>query len=383
MLFKEKLKELKNKEQFRSLITLPQNKGKFVFNKKNYLNFSSNDYLNLTNDRHLKKAAVNAIKKWGCGATGSRLMSGGLPLHTELEKKFAEFFGYESALLFGSGFLTNLGVISALAEKSDEIFFDRLDHASLIDGIRLSGAKWQRFKHNDLTDLEKLLKTSSSQKKFIIVDSLFSMDGDIAPLKKIAKLAKKYKAFLIVDEAHAVGIMGKQGRGLCSKLKIKPDIITGTLSKTFGTYGGFVCCSQEIKEWLINSARTFIFSTALPPAIIGSTLKALELIKTQPDLGQKLLDKANYFYQLLKEAGLTLLPFESQIIPIIIGSNELAIKMADKLWQEGVYVKAIRPPTVPKGTARLRLSITLAHSKNDLKTAAKKIINAARELNIL
>lgn len=383
MLFIEKVKELKSKEQFRSLTALPQNRGKFSYHRKKYLNLSSNDYLNLANARQLKKAAIKALKKWGCGATGSRLMSGGLPLHTELEKNLAEFFGYESALLFGSGFLTNLGVISALAEKNDELFFDRLNHASLIDGIRLSGAKWQRFKHNNLADLEKLLKTSSGRQKLIIVDSLFSMDGDFAPLKKIAALAKKYQAFLIVDEAHAIGIVGKQGQGLCHKLNIKPDIITGTLSKAFGSYGGFVCCSQEIKDWLINSARTFIFSTALPPAIIGSTLKALELIKTKPASGQKLLANAGYFYHLLKKAGLTLLPFESQIIPIIIGSNELSVKMAEKLWQEGIYVKAIRPPTVPKGTARLRLSVTLAHSKKDLRKAAQKIIAVARELNIL
>lgn len=383
MLFKEKLRELKNKEQLRSLTALPQNRSQFKFNKKKYLNFSANDYLNLANDRRLKKAAKAALNKWGCGATGSRLMSGNLPLHEELENALAAFLGYESALLFGSGFLTNLGVISALAGKTTEIFFDRLNHASIIDGVRLSGAKWQRFKHNDTAELEKLLKTSNAKEKFIIIDSLFSMDGDLASLKIIAKLAKKYRAFLIVDEAHAIGIMGQQGRGLCHLMKIKPDIITSTLSKTFGAYGGFVCCSQTIKKWLINSARPFIFSTALPPAVIGSSLKALQIIEQETGLGKKLLANAKYFYQLLKEAGLNLLPFESQIIPIIIGSNKQTVKIAEQLWQKGVYVKAIRPPTVPAGTARLRFSVTLGHTKKDLTIAAHKIVATAQELNIL
>ncbi|MBN1140222.1 MAG: 8-amino-7-oxononanoate synthase, partial [Deltaproteobacteria bacterium] len=369
------LRELAAKDQLRSLTALPACGGTFVRDGRTVLNFSSNDYLDLAGDWRLKAGAVAAIEKWGCGSAGSRLMCGHLELHETLEKRLAELLGCESALVFGSGFLANLGVISALAGPGDLILFDRLDHASLIDGIRLSGAKWQRFRHNDVGELRALLEANKKRegRVLIVVDSVFSMDGDLAPLAEIHSLAESFGAFLIVDEAHAIGVFGPCGGGVCRRLGIRADLITGTLSKSLGGYGGFAACSARLREWLINRARPFIFSTALPPASAAAAQKALEILFSQPDLGKRLLDNARFFHGLLEQQKLKLLPFESQIIPILIGTNEQTVRLAESLWAEGLFAKAIRPPTVPPGSSRLRLSVTLAHSRDQLADAAEKI----------
>ncbi|NLC70248.1 MAG: 8-amino-7-oxononanoate synthase [Desulfuromonadaceae bacterium] len=379
------LKELAGKDQLRSLTTLPACGGKFLVDGKNFLNFSSNDYLDLAGDPRIKASAMAAIGDWGCGSAGSRLMCGHLKLHEALEQRLADLLGYESALVFGSGFLTNLGVISTLAGPGDLVLFDRLDHASLIDGIRLSGARWKRFRHNDTAELRTLLEEygQGAGRCFIVVDSIFSMDGDIAPLAENHRLAEIFGAFLIVDEAHAVGVFGPHGGGICRHLGIRPDLITGTLSKSLGGYGGFAACSSRIREWLVNKARPFIFSTALPPASAAAAQKAVEILFAEPDLGRRLQDNARFFHHLLGKEGLKLLPFESQIVPILIGENDKAVRLAEALWHEGLYVKAIRPPTVPPGTARLRLSVTLAHDRDELAGAAEKIAVAARRLGVV
>lgn len=385
MNIENELNKLKEQDQLRSLVALPACGGKFVHNGREMLNFSSNDYLDLAADERLKKAAVEAIRKWGCGATGSRLMSGHFDIHAQLEERLAELLGYESALVFGSGFLTNVGVISSLAESRDLIYFDRLNHASLIDGIRLSGARWKRFRHNDVEDLRKLLEKGADAvgRKFIVIDSVFSMDGDIGPLEEIHALAREHQACLIVDEAHAVGIFGPQGAGVCRERGLQPDLVTGTFSKSFGGYGGFAVCSAEIRAWLINKARPFIFSTGLPPASVASSLKGIQILREEPNLGTGLLEKAESFHGFLQRKGFNLLPFQSQIIPVIVGENEKAVRLAEALWDEGLYVKAIRPPTVPKGTARLRLSVTLAHGPEDLRQAAEKLASVSRRLEVL
>ena len=381
MNFQETLQNLRDKGLLRSLSSLPSCGGKFTYKGKCFLNFSCNDYLNLASDKRIKNASKKAIEKWGCGATASRLMSGHLTLHEKLEQELATFFRQESALVFGSGFLANLGAISALVTPVDFLFFDRLVHASLIDGIRLSNAKWKSFKHKDTEELERLLQKYSREKgqKFIVTESVFSMDGDIAPLKKINFLAKKYGAFLIVDEAHAIGIFES---GICKQTNTKPDVITGTLSKSIGNHGGFVACSSTIRNWLINRARSFIYTTALFPASIAGSLQALQIIQKEKNLGKLLLQKARYFHDLLNQRSFSLSPFESHIIPVIIGENKKAIQLAEALWQEGLYVKAIRTPTVPPGTARLRFSITLAHSEDDLSSAAEKIAHTAKSLSL-
>lgn len=375
------LKALESKDQLRSLTVLPSCGGKFTLHGRAFLNFSSNDYLDLAGDSRLKETAAEAIRSWGCGSTGSRLMCGHLELHAALEERLAELFGYESSLLFGSGFLANLGVVSALAQPGDLILLDRLDHASLIDGIRLSSAKWKRFHHNDMDQLRALLRGHEGKGRcFVVVESVFSMDGDIAPLEEIAQLAAAAGAFLMVDEAHAIGVFGPHGGGICRRLGLRPDLITGTLSKSLGGYGGFAACSARIREWLINKSRSFIFSTALPPASVAAALRAVEIFYQEPGIGERLLSNARFFHDRLEEKGLKLLPFESQIIPILIGENEGAVRLAEALWQEGLYVKAIRPPTVPPGTSRLRLSVTLAHSRDDLAAAAETIAAMARRI---
>lgn len=371
------LDDLKKKGCLRSLLPVESLEGKIVCHKKSFLNFSSNDYLGFSFDSRIKKAACHAVECFGAGTGASRLMCGTLHLHQALEKKIAKLLKYPDCLIFGSGFLTNVGVITALVSRNDCVFFDRLNHASLIEGVRLSGAKWKRFKHNDVADLEKLLESHSDfgGKKFIIVDSVFSMDGDVAPLKEISLLAKKHNAFFMVDEAHAVGIFGQNGAGYSQALNIFPDVIMGTFSKSLGSYGGFCVCSSAIKSLLVNKAKSFIYSTALPPACLGAVDKAIDILYSQKDLGQKLLKKAQYFHQLLSKllVNVDLLPFATPIIPIIIGANEETVRIVDALYQKNIFLKAIRPPTVAEQSARLRLSVTLSHSEDHLKIAAEKI----------
>jgi len=356
-----------------------------VLNGKFFLNFSSNDYLNLAADERIKRSSSEAIFKWGCGSTGSRLMSGNLKIHEAFEEKIAAMVGGESALVFGSGFLTNLGVLTTLAGPKDRIFFDRLVHASLIDGIRLSGAKFHRYRHNDMGHLEELLQKHHKKdtNSLIIADSVFSMDGDKASLGELSVLSHRYGARLIVDEAHAIGVFGKHGGGLCSQEEVKPDMITGTLSKALGGYGGFAVCCNAMRELLVNKARSFIYSTALPPASMAGGISAIEIIQSEKTLGMQLLQKAEYFHSLLTEMGFKTSKFQSQIIPVHIGDNRGAVDFADALFEECLFVKAIRPPTVPPGTARLRLSVTLAHSENDLKETANKMAATAKKLAIL
>jgi 8-amino-7-oxononanoate synthase len=379
--FEERLSEIEKKGLTREIFTVPSSGGKFILDGKQYLNFSSNDYLDLANNKRIKKASIAAVEKYGAGSGGSRLMCGTLPLHGELEEKMAEWMGTEASIVFGSGFLANLGVISALARRGDTVFFDRLDHASLIDGVLKSGASWKRFGHNDMDGLEKMLKDAQGN-KFIVADSVFSMDGDISPVKKLRELSDAYGAFLIVDEAHAIGVFGG-GAGICALEKVRADLITGTFSKAFGGYGGFAACSALIKKVIINSARPFIFSTSLPPACLGSAMGALEVIREEKEAGGRLISNSKYFHGLLRGAGLKLPEFSSQIIPVIIGDNNHAVRTASLLWEDGIYARAVRPPTVPQGTARMRFSVTLAHDRGDLEAAAGKIVSAAAKAGLI
>jgi 8-amino-7-oxononanoate synthase len=347
------------------------------------LNFSSNDYLGLANDVRLKAAAITAINTYGSGATASRLLAGNLPIFEELEAALARMMGSDTALVFGSGFLTNLGVFSSVAEADDQVFSDWLNHASIIDGIRLSPAHRTRYRHKDLDHLESLLKTSSPKgKKIIVSESLFSMDGDIAPVADLKELADRYGALLVIDEAHAVGVMG-QGGGVCRARGVRPDITVGTLSKALGGYGGFVACSAAVREFLVNKARSFIYSTGLPPSCIASASAAVDIIRSSADIGDRLLDKARRFREKLVALGYSLPAFESQILHVPIGSNEKALEFSGLLMEKGLFVRAIRPPTVPAGTARVRLSITLAMTDEALNAAAGTMAASARKVGII
>ena len=362
----------------RALRTLPGSGGKFLREGRTVLNFSSNDYLDLAGDPRLKNAAHAAIDRYGCGATASRLMSGHLLPHAQLETALAALCGQESCLVFSSGFQANAGVLHALASPDTLILCDKLNHASIIDGARAAEARLRIYKHNDMLDLDTLLKTNTRfQNKIIVSDSLFSMDGDLAPLETLALLAEEYDAFLVIDEAHAIGVYG-EGGGLCQARGVKPDVTVGTLSKALGGQGGFVACPEHIRRLLINRARSFIYSTGLAPACAASALAAVEVIRDARALGGELIARAAHFKGALEAAGLPPIASESPILPVMIGGNEAVMRIAGRLWERDILVMGVRPPTVPKDTARLRLSVTLAHSRDDLERAAEEIASVVR-----
>lgn len=384
---KQELIRLEDEGLIRELRPMSMDNGKYFFNKQRVLNFSSNDYLNLSWNKKVKKAAIEAIKKYKCGAGSSPLVSGYFDIHCELESSIASLIGQEECIILGSGFLANSGIIKAVAGRDDDIYADKLVHASIIDGCLLSSAKLFRYKHNDLNHLEELIKKSSgNSKKIIITESIFSMNGDIAPITDIIKITEKYGAFLIVDEAHALGVFGKTGGGVCQDLETnrKPDIIVGTLSKALGSYGGFAACSSTIKKYLINKARSYIYSTSLPPACAAAAQASLNLIREDQKLGVRILKKARLLHTLLAQTRFKMQPLNSQIIPLHVGNNKKAVDLSKMLLaQYGILAPAIRPPTVPAGTARLRLTVTLAHSSKELRYIADAIGKSAEELNIL
>ncbi len=383
--FESELASLGEQGLLRDLYVLPETGDDSSASGGMLLSFSSNDYLGLARDQRLKDAAMQAVNRFGSGATASRLLAGHLKIHEELELDLARMMGSEAALVFGSGFLANLGVLSALAARGDGVFSDWLNHASLIDGIRLSRADCSRYRHKDLDHLEDLLrKSGATGKKIIVSESLFSMDGDIAPVRGLAELAERYGALLIIDEAHAIGVMGSNGGGVCRLPgnEVRPDVVVGTLSKALGGYGGFVACSQSIRKLLINRARSFIFSTGLPPACLGSGREAVSIVASNPEMGRALLEKARWFRGLLAQSGLNLPEFESHILPVPIGGNEEACHFSELLIGRGLLIRAIRPPTVPVGTSRVRLSMTLSMTDQALREAAGIIAESAKAAGI-
>lgn len=335
--------------------------------------FSSNDYLALSLHPDLIAASRKYLEMAGAGAGAARLMSGDLTVYHELEKKIAELKGQEAALLFGSGYLANCGIIPALLGRQDVVFCDRLNHASIYDGCRLSRARLVRFHHNDLNHLEDMLKSRRGKgEALIVVESIYSMDGDRSPLKELVSLKEKYGCLLMVDEAHATGLFGPNGGGVIEEegLSSHVDLAMGTFGKALGSYGAYVAASGSMIDFLVNRARSFIYSTALPPAVVGASLAAIKIIQKQPELRQKLFAKVDLFKSILRQGGLDGLG-SSQIVPVLIGESSTAVYLAEKLRRENIFATAVRPPTVPEGTARLRFSITL-HHKNDVlkKTAA-------------
>lgn len=365
------LSERTNQGLLRTLMPISRrNQGRIYLNKKEYLDFSSNDYLGLAGHPKLKEAGKKAMDEWGTSSCASRLLSGDLELHHQLEEKVAQFKNKESALIFNSGYQANIAIISALYGKGDCIFSDRLNHASIIDGILLSQARPFRFQHNNLEHLESLLKRE--RKKFnqalIVTESVFSMDGDIAPLRELVQLKEKYNCALMVDEAHATGIFGKNGSGIVQEMGLEKevDLIMGTFSKALAGFGAYLATSKKIVEYLINTCRGFIYSTSLPPVIIASNLASITLIKEEPFRRKILLDSAQYLRDTLKERGFEIRG-SSQIIPVVIGDNLKTQAFAKALQEKGYWVLPIRPPTVPLGETRLRLSLTFYHAKEILQ----------------
>lgn len=355
--------------------------GKIYLNDKEYIDFSSNDYLGLSGHPKLIEEARIAQDKFGTSACASRLMSGDLEIHHRLEEKVAQFKNKEAALVFNSGYQANIGIISALYEKGDCIFSDRLNHASIVDGILLSGAYFLRFQHNDTEHLQTLLQKQRDKfkKALIITETIFSMDGDRAPLKDLVRLKDKYDCSIMVDEAHATGIFGKNGSGVVEEegLEKEIDLIMGTFSKALGGFGAYLAASRKVIEYLINNSRSFIYSTALPPAVIACDLAAIELIKEEPYRRAGLLECAQYFRNALKTRCFQVRG-DSQVVPFIIGENEKTVEFAKRLQEKGYWVLPIRPPTIPRGEARLRFSLSFYHNKEILQN----LIDAISDIKI-
>ncbi len=346
--------------------------------------FSSNNYLGLANDQRLVDAAKKTMDEFGVGSSGSRLTTGDTDWHQKLEEKMARFKQMEAALLFSSGYLANIGVLSSLPEAGDVILSDQFNHASIIDGCRLSKAKTMVYKHRDMNDLEgKLRQTISYRRRFIVTDGVFSMDGTIAPLDQIIQIAKRYDACVIVDDAHATGVLGEKGRGTSEYFGVYPDVVIGTLSKAVGTEGGFVAGSKLLIDFLLNHARTFIFQTAMPPSICAASYTSVEIIEESAEKRQWLFSNISKVKNSLVEMGYRVKGDVTPIIPVIIGDPKEAVSFAEKLQEKGIYAPAIRPPTVPNGESRIRLTITSAHDSKEIDYLLDCFYLIGKELNMI
>ena len=349
------------------------------------INFASNNYLGLTNHPSLKAAAVTAIDQYGVGSGASRLISGTLTPHDNLETTLATFKQTEAALTFGSGYMTNVGVIPALVDSQGLIFADRLCHASLIDGCRVSRAHLRVFQHNDLDHLRTLLgKRPPNKRTLIVTEGVFSMDGDIAPLSDLVTVAQEFHASLLVDDAHGTGVMGLNGRGTAEYFNVNPDSLfqMGTFSKAIGTSGGYVVGPSSFIQYLINTCRSFLYTTAPPPAITAATQAAIEIVQTDSARRTRLWENRKRLFQGLQALGFRLTNTDSPILPIILNDPQLALNMSRKLLEGGIYIPAIRPPTVPKGTSRLRITVTSEHLPTQIEAVLGALKAVGEELAI-
>jgi len=401
-----------------------------IIDGKRVLNLCSNNYLGLANDQRIKEAAINAIKSYGVGAGASRLVSGDAKLHHDLEEKIAKFKKAQKCLVFNSGYTANIGIISALVKRGDIVFCDKLNHASIVDGIILSRAELRRYPHKDIDALRRIIANSTkynpsaevdecyvasggnpgigngiardiatkkkgapdfspggSTKKLIITDSVFSMDGDIAPLRELIDLALEFNCMLMIDEAHATGVLGRNGRGALEFLGLEDQkehvIQMGTLSKAIGGFGAYVCGTKDLIDYLINHSRSLIYSTALPPMVSAANIKALEIIKTEPQRRKDLMKSTYSFKKRLVTLGFDIGQSQTPIIPLITKEPKVAMEFSRRLFEEGVFVQGIRPPTVPQGQARLRIALMATHSSDDLLLALDKIESIGKELCLI
>ena len=383
--FSEKLEQIKKNGLYRKMRYLQTPQGPHIkIDGKDYLLLSSNSYLGLCNDDRLKQAAQDAIEKYGVGSGGSRLTTGSYEIHQKLEEEIAAFKGTEAALLFNTGYMANVGAISGIADKSWVIFSDRLNHASIVDGCRLSRAETVLYNHCDASDLARKVQSYAGRQAMIVTDGLFSVDGDIAPLPAIVEIARKNNILLMVDDAHATGVLGHNGGGTADYFGLRDqiDISMGTLSKALASEGGFVAGKRSLIDYLINTSRSFIFSTALSPATIAVARKALDIIRTEPQRRQTLLANAAWFRTELRKAAFDVAENEAPIISIVVGAPDLAVAFSNRLMERNIFVSAIRPPTVPAGTSRLRISIMATHTREDLLKALNHIKEIGRELGV-
>ena len=372
----ERLGELKEQGLLRRMRVVESAQGPRVrIDGQDVLLLCSNDYLGLTTHPAVTAAAIDAVERWGTGSGASRLISGNMRPHERLEERLAAFHGTESALLFGSGFLANTGIVAALAGRGQVVFSDELNHASIIDGCRLAGAETFVYRHRDLEHLAWGLGQHRGRAALIVSDGLFSMDGDVARLSWLRTLADRFGALLMIDDAHAVGTLGPGGRGSVAEagLEGQVDVLVGTLGKALGSYGAYACVSSELRELLVNTARPLIFSTGLPPASAAAAEAALAVIESQPELIDRLRANASTLRGALAANGLEPGGSGSQIIPVPVGDPDRAMAACARALRDGVYAQAIRPPTVPDGTSRLRLTVMATHEQEELRQAAKVI----------
>lgn len=385
---KENIEQLKKDGVYRKLPILETpNKAEVTLNGKKVINLSSNNYLGFANHPRLKNAAIKAIEDYGVGAGAVRTIIGNMGIHENLEKVLSEFKKEEAAFIYQSGFNCNAGTIQAVTGPEDIIISDELNHASIIDGSRLSKAKKVIYKHSDMNSLESVLKESRDKYKnmLLITDGVFSMDGDIAKLPEIVELAERYEAMTYVDDAHGSGVLGKSGRGTVDHFGLhgRVDFTMGTLSKAIGVIGGYVAGSKTMYEWLSHRARPVLFSTSLPPAAVGAITEAVKMLMESEEYTDKLWENAKYWKSKIGSLGFNTGNSETPITPVIIGDEAKAMEFSRKLLDEGVFVSAIVFPTVPKGTGRVRCMVTAEHTEEQLDRAAKMFEKVGKEMNIL
>ncbi len=383
----EELERLQQEGTYRRLRCIEGEQGpKMTVDGRRVVILCSSNYLGLASHPRLKAAAIQAVERYGTSASAARLISGNVELYHRLEEALAAFKEREAALVYTSGYMANLGVIASLVGEGDAILSDALNHASIVDGCRLSKADVRIFPHNDVKALEELLRASGRyRRRLIVVDGLYSMDGDLAPLPEIVALARRYKAITMVDDSHATGVLGKGGRGTAEHFGLEGaiDIEMGTLGKALGGFGAYIVGDRALKEFLINRSRSFIFTCALPPPVLATALAALEVLREEPEIRERLWENVRYFRRGLEELGFDFLGSQTHIFPIMTYENHLTMAMTDRLLELGVFAQGIRPPTVPRGCCRIRVTILASHTKEDLDHALSAFEKAGREFRVI
>jgi 8-amino-7-oxononanoate synthase len=377
----EELKQIRDKDLFRVLTELETGQSPEIeIDGKVYILLSSNSYLGLSVDPKVKKAALDALEKYGTGSGGSRLVSGSTDLHRQLEARIAKFKKTQSSILFSTGYLANVGTISSMVGPGDIVYSDELNHASIIDGCRLSKAEIRVYEHCDIEHLKSILEADKNMcnKKLIVTDTVFSMDGDLAPLPEIAEIAEKNGCMLMIDEAHATGVLGKRGSGATEYFGIEDrvPIVMGTLSKAVGSLGGYIAGSSKLIDFIRNRTRSYIFDTSLPASCLAASLAAIDIIENEPGRREYLWKLIKKFKLGLEQIGLNILPSYSAVVPVLIGEAQPALGFAQKLRENGVYTPAVRPPSVPPGKCRIRATLMATHTEGQIEKALRAFENA-------
>src|SRR4030042_6382633 len=383
----KELQSLKERDQYRQIRWIEEGPSPWVrMNGGKVLLLCSNNYLGLANDPRLKEKILRGVEAWGCGSGGSRSISGSLAIHRLLEERLARFHGHEKALLFNSGYSANLSLLTALMGEGDVIYSDELNHASIVDGCRLSKASIQIYRHLDMEHLESLLKENQvKRRKLVVTDGIFSMDGDEAPLPEMIQLAKRYDALTMVDEAHAIGVFGPTGRGTLEhcQLSQEVDILMGTFGKALGCFGAYMAGKKSLIEFLINTGRVFLYTTALPPSVCASVLASLDLLDEEPERRERLWANVHYLREGLNQLGFDTMKSQAHIIPVLIGEPKTTMEMDRRLLESRVFVQGIRPPTVPEGKCRLRVTVMATHTREDINFGLEKFEKVGKELGLI